>query len=373
MNVIKEIQRLNEQELEQGVGIEGSWHHIYRDSAWVYVGGLSYELTEGDILCVFSQVGEIEDINLVRDKDTGKSMGFSFIKYENHLSTVLAVDNFNGSTLLERMLRVDHVHKYKLPKELRDKEENEVADDEELRGKPGHAYEGKELANKFDIHQGVDVFKVKMTKDEKKKLKKAAKKAKKEKRRQADIEKKQIAYFEEIKLKRAARAAQEADERARRMQIEGVENPADFIMPSETGWRGRMRALAGISAAMPLSAPTTYGGLLSTTTWDQDRVFGCVCDSSWPVGLASGQVQASSWFGSDCSLQHCPYGDDPVTTGTNELDCSGVVAPGGFGTGTAGNVCFAECSNRGVCNYATGVCTCFEGFYGSNCGTMSVG
>ncbi|KAF0697391.1 Aste57867_11943 [Aphanomyces stellatus] len=271
MNVIKEIQRLNEQELEQGVGYEGSWHHIYRDSAWVYIGGLSYELTEGDILCVFSQVGEIEDINLVRDKDSGKSMGFCFIKYEHHMSTVLAVDNFNGSSLLERMLRVDHVHKYKLPKELRDKEDNvdePVDENDEMRGRPGHAYEGKELANKYDIHEGVDVFKVKMNKDEKKKLKKDAKKAKKAKKRQVEIEQKQLAYFEEIKQKRAARAAQEAEERARRMQLEGIENAADFVMPSETGWRGRYEPnVEPIYAKDPNAANVQkngYGGINRT-------------------------------------------------------------------------------------------------------------
>ena len=40
--------------------------------------------------------GEVEDINLVRDQDTGKSKGFGFLRYEDWLSTVLAVDNFNG-------------------------------------------------------------------------------------------------------------------------------------------------------------------------------------------------------------------------------------------------------------------------------------
>ncbi|KDO27852.1 hypothetical protein SPRG_07125 [Saprolegnia parasitica CBS 223.65] len=245
MNVIKEIERLNQQELDQGVSYEGSWHHIYRESAWVYVGGLSYELTEGDVLCVFSQVGEIEDINLVRDKDTGKSMGFAFLKYEDHRSTVLAVDNFNGSSLLERLLRVDHVHKYKLPKELRDKEDGVEDDDEldaaidELRGQAGHAYKDKELATKFDIHKGVDVFKVKRSKEEKKKLKKDKKKAKKRVRDQEEIEAKQMAYLEEVKAKRQARHEEEVREKRRRMQLEGIENEADFIMPSETGWRGR--------------------------------------------------------------------------------------------------------------------------------------
>ena len=63
-----------------------------------------------------SQWGEISNINLVRDKDTGKSKGFCFICYENQRSTILAVDNFNGMTLCNRPVRVDHVEEYKVPK-----------------------------------------------------------------------------------------------------------------------------------------------------------------------------------------------------------------------------------------------------------------
>jgi RNA-binding motif X-linked protein 2 len=239
MNVIKEIQRLNERELEQNVPYEGSWHHIYRESAWIYVGSLSFELTEGDILCVFSQVGEIEDINLVRDKKTGKSMGFAFIKYENHLSTVLAVDNFNGASLLDRMLRVDHVHKYKLPKDIRDKEDEIAADEIGPRGLPGHAYEGKEMENKYDIHKGVDVFKVKLNREEKKKLKKQKKRAKKSAKRQVEIEAKQTAYIQEIKRMREQRAEEEEREKKRRMTLEGISDPSEFVFPSAMGWRGR--------------------------------------------------------------------------------------------------------------------------------------
>ena len=46
-------------------------------------------------LCLF-RYGEIVNINLVRDKKTGKSKGFCFIGYEDQRSTILAVDNFNG-------------------------------------------------------------------------------------------------------------------------------------------------------------------------------------------------------------------------------------------------------------------------------------
>ena len=40
--------------------------------------------------------GEIVNINLVRDKKTGKSKGFCFLAYQDQRSTVLAVDNLNG-------------------------------------------------------------------------------------------------------------------------------------------------------------------------------------------------------------------------------------------------------------------------------------
>ena len=56
------------------------------------------------------------DLNLPRDKDTGKTKGFGFLMYEDQRSTVLAVDNLNGARVLEKTLRVDHVKSYKQPK-----------------------------------------------------------------------------------------------------------------------------------------------------------------------------------------------------------------------------------------------------------------
>jgi RNA-binding motif X-linked protein 2 len=74
-------------------------------------------MTEGDLVIVFSQYGEIVDCRIVRDKETGKSKGFGFICYEDQRSTILAVDNLNGTNLCGRVLRVDHVEQYKIPKE----------------------------------------------------------------------------------------------------------------------------------------------------------------------------------------------------------------------------------------------------------------
>ncbi|KAM7360610.1 RNA-binding motif protein, X-linked 2 isoform 2-T2 [Cochliomyia hominivorax] len=116
MRNMKNVLKLSEQELKGSMG-KGSWHDMYRDSAWIFVGGFPYTLTEGDIICVFSQYGEIVNINLVRDKNTGKSKGFCFICYADQRSTILAVDNFNGIKILGRTIRVDHVADYKPPKE----------------------------------------------------------------------------------------------------------------------------------------------------------------------------------------------------------------------------------------------------------------
>ncbi|CAO2622326.1 RNA-binding motif protein, X-linked 2 [Lemmus lemmus] len=117
---VKLINELNEREVQLGVAEKVSWHSEYKDSAWIFLGGLPYELTEGDIICVFSQYGEIVNINLVRDKKTGKSKGFCFLCYEDQRSTVLAVDNFNGIKIKGRTIRVDHVSNYRAPQESED-------------------------------------------------------------------------------------------------------------------------------------------------------------------------------------------------------------------------------------------------------------
>lgn len=165
--------------------------------------------------------------------------------------------------------------------------------------------------------------------------------------------------------------------------------------------------MAGMSNAMPFGPASSYGGYPDTTTWDQDKIYGCVCDSAWSVGFASGQTQAAQYYGPDCSLKHCPSGDDPRTTLVVESDCTymsangaayhgpigsdgvkypyypGVALPAGVTIATAatctgaaigttcgapGNLCFVECSNRGTCDRTTGVCSCFSGYWGVNCG-----
>ncbi|XP_077238714.1 RNA recognition motif (RRM)-containing protein [Tasmannia lanceolata] len=131
LTLVKRIQKITATEAALGISEEASWHAKYKESAYVYIGGIPFDLTEGDLLAVFSQYGEIVDVNLVRDKGTGKSKGFAFLAYEDQRSTILAVDNLNGAKLLDRIIRVDHVTKYKKKEE---EDEEEAQQKREARG-----------------------------------------------------------------------------------------------------------------------------------------------------------------------------------------------------------------------------------------------
>ena len=97
--------------------------------------GLPTELTEGDVITIFSQYGEPVDVNLPREKQTGKPRGFCFLMYEDQRSTILAVDNLNGAKVLGRTLRVDHVSKYKQLEKGEDGKMKE-ADTERMNARP---------------------------------------------------------------------------------------------------------------------------------------------------------------------------------------------------------------------------------------------
>ena len=76
------------------------------------------------------------DVNLPRDKNTGKTRGFGFLMYEDQRSTILAVDNLNGAKVLDRTLRVDHVKNYKQVREKNDKGEWVEPEEQSLNAKP---------------------------------------------------------------------------------------------------------------------------------------------------------------------------------------------------------------------------------------------
>ncbi|KAJ4352158.1 RNA-binding protein Cwf29 [Didymosphaeria variabile] len=150
MNSIRAIQQLNKRELEAGINPEGSWHTDYRDTAFIYIGGLPFELSEGDVITIFSQFGEPVWIRLARDKETGKSKGFGWLKYEDQRSCDLAVDNLGGATVMDRVLKVDHT-RYK-PKDDEDMKDNTMGEVDDNTAEGG----GRRKRQRIESESGSD-------------------------------------------------------------------------------------------------------------------------------------------------------------------------------------------------------------------------
>ncbi|OWB66467.1 hypothetical protein B5S30_g1808 [[Candida] boidinii] len=78
MNHIRQVQKLNEEELKNGTSISASWHQEYNDTSYIYMGSLLFEVTELDILTIFLQYGVLTDLKMARN-DSGKSKGYRHV------------------------------------------------------------------------------------------------------------------------------------------------------------------------------------------------------------------------------------------------------------------------------------------------------
>jgi RNA recognition motif-containing protein len=72
----------------------------------IYVGNLSYQTTEGDLSTLFEQVGQVESVNIITDRDTGRSKGFGFVEMGNEEADK-AIAQFNGTELNGRSITVN--------------------------------------------------------------------------------------------------------------------------------------------------------------------------------------------------------------------------------------------------------------------------
>jgi cold-inducible RNA-binding protein len=72
----------------------------------IYVGNLSYQTTENDLTNLFEQVGQVESVNIITDRDTGRSKGFGFVEMGAE-DADKAIAQFNGTEVNGRSLTVN--------------------------------------------------------------------------------------------------------------------------------------------------------------------------------------------------------------------------------------------------------------------------
>jgi len=73
----------------------------------IYVGNLSYEVTEDDLRQAFEGFGQVASVTIIKDSDTGKSRGFGFVEMPVEDEAKAAITGMNGKELKGRTLSVN--------------------------------------------------------------------------------------------------------------------------------------------------------------------------------------------------------------------------------------------------------------------------
>lgn len=81
----------------------------------IYVGNLSFKSTEDEIQDLFSQYGEVREVSLVTDRETGRPRGFGFVEMASDNEAREAITALDGQEFGGRALKVNEAR----PKEPR--------------------------------------------------------------------------------------------------------------------------------------------------------------------------------------------------------------------------------------------------------------
>lgn len=73
----------------------------------IYVGNLSFDATESDIENAFAEYGEVQTVNIVKDRETGRSRGFGFVEMKDGQAGKQAIEGLNLKQLAGRALTVN--------------------------------------------------------------------------------------------------------------------------------------------------------------------------------------------------------------------------------------------------------------------------
>jgi len=73
----------------------------------IYVGNLSYEVTEEDLKEAFQVFGEVETVKVIKDNYTGRSKGFGFVEMSAKDEAQSAINELNDTELKGRTLKVN--------------------------------------------------------------------------------------------------------------------------------------------------------------------------------------------------------------------------------------------------------------------------
>lgn len=73
----------------------------------IYVGNLSYQVNDEDITAVFKEYGNVKQVQVPMDRETGRPRGFCFVEMETEAEETAAIDALDGAEWMGRSLKVN--------------------------------------------------------------------------------------------------------------------------------------------------------------------------------------------------------------------------------------------------------------------------
>ena len=73
----------------------------------IYVGNLPFDATQTSVRDLFSPYGQVDDVALINDRDTGQPRGFGFVEMTEKDAAMKALDGLNGKEFGGRQLNVN--------------------------------------------------------------------------------------------------------------------------------------------------------------------------------------------------------------------------------------------------------------------------
>jgi RNA recognition motif-containing protein len=73
----------------------------------IFVGNLSYEISQEDLVEVFKDYGEVQRVHIPVDKETGRKRGFAFVEMENKAQEAKAIEALDGADWMGRSIKVN--------------------------------------------------------------------------------------------------------------------------------------------------------------------------------------------------------------------------------------------------------------------------
>lgn len=73
----------------------------------IYVGNLPYQTTQDDLRVQFEQYGVVESVNIIQDRETGRSKGFGFVVMPDSAAAQKAIDSLNDMDMGGRKMKVN--------------------------------------------------------------------------------------------------------------------------------------------------------------------------------------------------------------------------------------------------------------------------